>query len=79
MNYVVGFIDKLGVLGRTAIVSNSEDIQSALWILYDSNEDLLDEEDHWWEMNCTQATHYGTYFVGLLETLEQLDVEEIFE
>lgn len=42
MNYVVGFIDKLGVLGRTCVVSCFEEVEQVLWILYDQNGDVND-------------------------------------
>lgn len=86
MNYVVGFIDKLGVLGRTCVVSCFEEVEQVLWILYDQNGDVNDliiakgeNSDCWYEREGTHTTEAGTYFVGALETLEELDAEEVFE
>lgn len=75
MSYVVGFIGDDGSLGRTFFAANDEQVRSALRELHEENGDFFEEDNEWWDNECVFDVDYGSYFVGGLETLE--DVEEV--
>lgn len=77
MSYVVGFIGDDGCLGRTFLAADDEEIRSALWQLHEENGDFFDEDNEWWDGECVFDVDCGSYFVGGLETIK--DLEEISE